>query len=183
MYVMSDVQGGHFSNTYTRAHDRCILDMPNVHTTRDGCATLFILKYLVYIDILPPDINAVERVVEYLDIPQEPAAVIESSRPPAFWPSSSGSELVRVEDLVIKYAPELEPVINGVSFSLRSGERIGLIGRTGSGKSTLAMAFLRFVEPARGKIIIDGIDITTIGLRDLRSRLVSALIHLHNKFC
>jgi ABC-type multidrug transport system fused ATPase/permease subunit len=132
----------------------------------------------VYLHASSPDINAVERVVEYLDIPQEPAGVIESSRPPAFWPSSSGAELIQVEDLSIKYAPELEPVINGVSFVLRGGERVGLIGRTGSGKSTLAMAFLRFVEPARGKIIIDGIDITTIGLQDLRSRLVSALILL-----
>lgn len=118
------------------------------------------------------DLNSVERVVEYLDLPQEPPAVIESNRPPAYWPSASTTDLVTVEDLTIRYAPELPDVLHEVSFSLRPKERVGLLGRTGSGKSTLAMALLRFVDPTSGKIIIDGIDISTIGLQDLRSRVV-----------
>ena len=81
-----------------------------------------------------------------------------------------------VEDLVIKYAPELPAVLKNVSFSLKAGERVGLLGRTGSGKSTLAMSILRFVDPTSGRIIIDGIDISTIGLCDLRSRIVSVAI-------
>jgi len=48
---------------------------------------------------------------------------------------------------------------------------VGLLGRTGSGKSTLAMAMLRFVDPAEGRIILDGVDISKIGLYDLRSRV------------
>jgi len=79
--------------------------------------------------------------------------------------------LVSVEELVIKYAPELPPVLKGVSFQLSARERIGLLGRTGSGKSTLAMSILRFVDPAQGRIVIDGIDISKIGIHDLRSRL------------
>ncbi|KZT22415.1 P-loop containing nucleoside triphosphate hydrolase protein [Neolentinus lepideus HHB14362 ss-1] len=118
------------------------------------------------------NLNSVERVVEYLDLPQEPPAIIDFNRPPAYWPSSSTTgAMLSVEDLVIKYAPDLLPVLHGISFSLKPGERVGLLGRTGSGKSTLAMSLLRFVDPAAGRIIIDGIDISTIGLHDLRSRI------------
>ncbi|KAF9533294.1 hypothetical protein CPB83DRAFT_880389 [Crepidotus variabilis] len=118
------------------------------------------------------DLNAVERVVEYLDIPQEPPAVIEPNRVPAYWPSSSqSSSLLVVEKLEVQYAPDLPAVLNGISFALKAGERVGLLGRTGSGKSTLAMSILRFVDPSKGKIEIDGIDISTIGTHDLRSHL------------
>ncbi|KAF8577829.1 multidrug resistance-associated ABC transporter [Ramaria rubella] len=118
------------------------------------------------------DLNAVERVVEYLEIPQEPPVIIESNRPPAYWPSNSNNDsLVVVEDLVVRYAPDLPAVLHGISFALKARERIGLLGRTGSGKSTLAMSLLRFTDPSSGSIKIDGIDITSIGLQDLRSRL------------
>ncbi|KAF8502966.1 ABC transporter type 1, transmembrane domain-containing protein [Gautieria morchelliformis] len=134
------------------------------------------------------DLNSVERVVVYLDLPQEPPLLIESSRPPAYWPSSADNDsLVVVQDLVIRYAADLPPVLHGVSFTLKARERIGLLGRTGgyyvrvhglslirsigSGKSTLAMSILRFTDPSNGSILIDGIDISTIGLHDLRSRL------------
>ena len=125
-------------------------------------------------------LSSVERVVEYLKLPQEPPAVIESNRPPAYWPSSArNNSLLSVEDLVVKYSPELPPVLQGISFTLKAGERVGLIGRTGSGKSTLEHSpFCEYsphpetplihatlqVDPVSGKIIIDGIDIRTIGI-------------------
>ncbi|KAI0317356.1 ABC transporter type 1, transmembrane domain-containing protein [Amylostereum chailletii] len=117
------------------------------------------------------DLNSVERVVEYLDLPQEPPAIIEGSRPPASWPSRDSRNLIVVDDLVVKYAPDLPPILHNISFALKGRERVGLLGRTGSGKSTLAMSILRFVDPVRGKICIDGIDISSIGLHDLRSRV------------
>ncbi|KAF9447374.1 P-loop containing nucleoside triphosphate hydrolase protein [Macrolepiota fuliginosa MF-IS2] len=118
------------------------------------------------------NLNSVERVVEYLDLPQEPPIIIESNRAPAYWPSNTNNEsLIVVENLSIRYAPELPSVLHNISFRLKAGERVGLLGRTGSGKSTLAMSILRFVDPASGKIIIDGIDISTIGIHDLRSRI------------
>lgn len=118
---------------------------------------------------LEMDFNAVERVQEYLHIPQEPPAIIPSTRPPAYWPSSfpeHPDQFLSVRDLEIKYAPELPTVFSG-SFDIKAGEKIGLIGRTGSGKSTLAMSFLRFNDPYRGSIWLDGIDITKIGVDDL----------------
>ncbi|KAI5115939.1 hypothetical protein M0805_009349, partial [Coniferiporia weirii] len=120
------------------------------------------------------DFNSVERVVEYLDLPQEPSATTENSRLPAHWPSSTGpnsDSLLEVRDLEVRYAPGLPAVLHAVSFSVKARERIGLLGRTGSGKSTLAMSILRFVDPTKGQILIDGIDITSIGVHDLRARL------------
>uniref|UniRef100_A0A8H7XJS6 Multidrug resistance-associated ABC transporter n=1 Tax=Psilocybe cubensis TaxID=181762 RepID=A0A8H7XJS6_PSICU len=125
-----------------------------------------------YWTTLELDLNSVERLIEYLDVPQEPPAIIETKRAPAYWPSSSSNtDLLVVENLEVKYAPELPSVINDVSFSLKAGERIGLLGRTGSGKSTLATSLMRFVEPTNGRITIDGIDISTIGVYDLRSKI------------
>ncbi|KAJ7459165.1 P-loop containing nucleoside triphosphate hydrolase protein [Mycena galericulata] len=115
------------------------------------------------------DFNSVERVIEYLDVPQEAPAIVEKSRPPAYWPSNSG-DLV-VENLMVQYAPDLPPVLRNLSFTVNPSEKIGVVGRTGSGKSTLALSLLRMVEPMGGKIILDGVDISMIGLEDLRTRI------------
>ncbi|GAA5902673.1 uncharacterized protein JCM6883_007204 [Sporobolomyces salmoneus] len=116
---------------------------------------------------LEVDLNAVERVTDLLSTPQEPPQVIEGKRPPANWPSSVGG--ISIDNLTVRYAPNLPAVIKSLSVEFAPRQRIGLIGRTGSGKSTLATSLLRFVEPSEGKIIIDGIDICSIGLYDLRS--------------
>lgn len=82
--------------------------------------------------------SSVERVVEYLNLPEEPELLIESNRPPAYWPSSTSNDaLLVVEDLSVKYAPELPDIIKGVNFSLKAKERVGLLGRTGSGECIL----------------------------------------------
>ncbi|KAF9940341.1 hypothetical protein BGZ65_007307 [Modicella reniformis] len=95
-------------------------------------------------------------------------AVIEGSRPPADWPFDGKIE---VKDLTMQYAPDLGPVLHGISLNIRPREKIGIVGRTGSGKSTLALSFFRFMESTAGSIVIDGIDISKIGLEDLRRRL------------
>ncbi|KAI9025859.1 hypothetical protein CLU79DRAFT_813063 [Phycomyces nitens] len=114
------------------------------------------------------ELNAVERVQEYLEIEQEPPSTINGSRPPAAWPTTAS---VEVKDLAIKYAEDLDPVLHEISFDIRSHEKVGVVGRTGSGKSTLALSFFRFLEPSNGSISIDGIDISHIGVQDLRSKL------------
>lgn len=60
--------------------------------------------------------------------------------------------------------------MRGITCTFEGGHKIGVVGRTGSGKSTLIGALFRLVEPAGGKIVVDGIDICSIGLHDLRSR-------------
>src|SRR5205814_313888 len=73
--------------------------------------------------------------------------------------------------LWVGYAPDLPPVLKGLSFRVQKNERIGVVGRTGAGKSSLTLALFRFLEARRGTILIDGLSISTIKLYDLRSRL------------
>jgi ABC-type multidrug transport system fused ATPase/permease subunit len=84
------------------------------------------------------------------------------------WPTSGAIE---VRDLEVRYARDLPPVLNGVSFAVGPGEKVGVVGRTGAGKSTLSLALLRYVEPSSGAITIDGLDVCEMGLEDLRRRL------------
>ncbi|KAH9976210.1 ATP-binding cassette transporter [Lactifluus volemus] len=110
---------------------------------------------------------ALERIKEYSELQVEAPEFVEP-RPPASWPTKG--EIV-CEDLVIRYAPELPDVLHNLDFSIKPGEKVGILGRTGSGKSTLALSFFRFVEATAGRIRIDGLDISKIGLTDLRSKL------------
>lgn len=111
--------------------------------------------------------NAVERIVEFMEMDQE-ADAISSIRPPPQWPTQGKIE---VQDLEVRYAAELDPVLKRISFSVKAQEKIGIVGRTGSGKSTLALSFFRFVEATHGSIVIDNIDIKDLGTEDLRSNL------------
>ncbi|KAH9902793.1 P-loop containing nucleoside triphosphate hydrolase protein [Cubamyces lactineus] len=115
------------------------------------------------------DFNSVERIVHYVkELEQEPPHVIADRKPPASWPAEGQIE---IKDLVLKYRPELPPVLKGLSMSVRPGEKIGIVGRTGAGKSSIMTALYRLVELTSGSIVIDGVDISTIGLKDLRNGL------------
>jgi ABC-type multidrug transport system fused ATPase/permease subunit len=72
---------------------------------------------------------------------------------------------------VVSYAPDLPPVLKGLTFSINRNERVGVVGRTGAGKSSLTLALFRFLEARSGSVFIDGLDISKIKLHDLRSRL------------
>ncbi|KAF9007916.1 ATP-binding cassette transporter [Cyathus striatus] len=110
---------------------------------------------------------ALERVKEYSELTREPPEFVEP-RPEPSWPAEGA---IQCEDLVIRYAPDLPNVLHHLNFEIKPGEKVGILGRTGSGKSTLALSFFRFVEPTEGRILVDGTDISKIGLTDLRSRL------------
>ncbi|XP_050216933.1 ABC transporter C family member 3-like [Mercurialis annua] len=113
-------------------------------------------------------IISVERVLQYLSIPSEPPLLIEEKRPDQSWPSLGE---VSIDNLQVRYAPHMPLVLQGLTCSFPGGKRTGIVGRTGSGKSTLIQTLLRIVEPTVGQIVIDDINISSIGLHDLRSRL------------
>ncbi|XVF25110.1 hypothetical protein REPUB_Repub13aG0185700 [Reevesia pubescens] len=113
-------------------------------------------------------IISVERIKQFMHIPAEPPAIIEDNRPPSSWPYKGRIEL---QELKIRYRPNAPLVLKGISCTFQEGTRIGVVGRTGSGKTTLISALFRLVEPASGKILIDGLDICSMGLKDLRMKL------------
>ncbi|XP_020210396.1 ABC transporter C family member 14 [Cajanus cajan] len=110
---------------------------------------------------------SVERIKQFTNIPSEATWNIKDRLPPSNWP---GQGHVDIKDLQVRYRPNTPLVLKGITLSIDGGEKIGVVGRTGSGKSTLIQVFFRLVEPSGGKIIIDGIDISALGLHDLRSR-------------
>ncbi|OJJ48393.1 hypothetical protein ASPZODRAFT_140688 [Penicilliopsis zonata CBS 506.65] len=112
--------------------------------------------------------NSVERVNEYLEVEQEAAAIIPESRPPPQWPTQGAVQFV---NYTTRYRSDLDPVLKGVSFAVQPGEKVGIVGRTGAGKSSLALALFRGLEAEQGQILIDGVDIGRIGLRDLRESI------------
>ncbi|KAL7212552.1 hypothetical protein ACSBR2_015281 [Camellia fascicularis] len=113
-------------------------------------------------------LNAVERVGTYIDLPSEGPSIIESNRPPPAWPSSGS---IKFEDVVLRYRPELPPVLHGLSFTVTPSDKVGVVGRTGAGKSSMLNALFRIVELETGRILIDGYDIAKFGLTDLRKVL------------
>ena len=75
---------------------------------------------------------------------------------------------IEFRNFSVKYRPDTKIVLKNLTFTINSGEKIGIVGRTGSGKSTLCLCLFRILEPTLGQIFIDDIDITKIGLSLLR---------------
>ena len=110
--------------------------------------------------------TSAERLVHYAELDAEPT----TTRQPQLdehtaWPSAGR---IDVEGLTVRYAAHLPLVLQDVTFSVDGGSTVGVIGRTGSGKSTLFQTLFRFIEPERGTIRIDGIDIAQVPLSRLR---------------
>ena len=81
------------------------------------------------------------------------------------------NEQNKQSQVFMKYRAGLEPVLRGIDLEIRPREKIGVVGRTGAGKSSLMLVLFRMIEIYQGRVVLDGIDISTIGLHDLRSRL------------
>ncbi|KAH7314783.1 hypothetical protein KP509_21G019800 [Ceratopteris richardii] len=110
---------------------------------------------------------SVERIEQFTNIDKEADYIIKDCVP-SNWPSVGK---IISKRLKLRYRPSTPLVLKGVTFTIAGGHKVGIVGRTGSGKSSLILAIFRLVEPAGGEIIIDDIDITSMRLHDLRSRL------------
>ena len=105
-----------------------------------------------------------ERVFALLD---EPVTVREPEIPAALPRPVRGA--VRFEGVWFRYSPDGPWVLKDVSFTASPGQTIALVGHTGAGKTTIVNLLLRFYDPDRGRITVDGVDIRELSTADLRS--------------
>lgn len=117
---------------------------------------------------LETNIVAVERVKEYSETETEAPWNIEDKKPPEDWPSRGEVEF---SNYSVRYRPGLDLVLKNLSMSVKGGEKVGIVGRTGAGKSSMTLCLFRILEAAEGIINIDGVNISEIGLHNLRSML------------
>lgn len=133
-----------------------------------GLSLNAVLYYAIYMScFLENKMVSVERIKQFTVIPSEAEWIKKDPLPPPHWPTHGN---IVLENLQVRYRTDTPLVLKGITLSITGGEKIGVVGRTGGGKSTLIQVLFRLVEPSGGKIIIDGIDISALGLHDLRSR-------------
>ncbi|XP_076096353.1 ATP-binding cassette sub-family C member 5-like isoform X5 [Mytilus galloprovincialis] len=113
--------------------------------------------------------TSVERLNHYSRaVESEGDSIIKGQRPPDNWPLDG---CISFKKYKMKYRDNLPLALKSVSFDVLPQEKVGIVGRSGSGKSSLGVALFRLVEADSGSISIDNVDISTIGLHDLRSKL------------
>jgi ABC-type multidrug transport system fused ATPase/permease subunit len=117
---------------------------------------------------LENNIVSVERLKEYAEIDSEAESVINENRVRENWPENG--EVV-FDNYSTRYRKGLDLAIKSINVKIEPSQKVGIVGRTEAGKSTLSLAIFRMLEPAEGRIIIDGVDISKIGLHDLRSNI------------
>ncbi|MFO7261935.1 MAG: ABC transporter ATP-binding protein [bacterium] len=111
-----------------------------------------------------PGLAAAERLFEFLDTP------IEMRDPPGAREFTGFRERIRFEGVGFAYVPG-KPVLEDISFEVKPGEVVALVGPSGAGKTTLVDLIARFYDPTVGRITVDGVDLREFSLRSLRSHL------------
>jgi ABC-type multidrug transport system fused ATPase/permease subunit len=113
-------------------------------------------------------ITAIERVDAMAELPRErsmktdPEHTVRSS-----WPEKGAIEF---KNVCLRYRAGLPLALDGLSFRIPPGLSCGVVGRTGAGKSSISVALFRLVEIELGEILLDGINLATLGLSDVRGR-------------
>ncbi|KAJ2829261.1 ABC transporter C member 13 [Coemansia furcata] len=113
--------------------------------------------------------NTINIFRRFSDIEPEAPYIVDDCRVPSEWPSSGNVEFKK---LSVKYGANQDYALKNLNASIRSGEKIGIVGRTGAGKSTLAKSIFRLLSKnVEGSIEIDGHDTATFGVGDFRPKL------------
>ncbi|XVE89152.1 hypothetical protein DITRI_Ditri19aG0127600 [Diplodiscus trichospermus] len=109
---------------------------------------------------------SVERALQYMDVPQEELHGVQSLN--SSWPSQG---VIEFKNVTMKYMPSLPIALNDITFTIAGGTQVGIVGRTGAGKSSILNALFRLTPICRGKVLVDGLNIVDIPVRDLRAQL------------
>uniref|UniRef100_A0A8B9HMQ8 ATP-binding cassette sub-family C member 5 n=1 Tax=Astyanax mexicanus TaxID=7994 RepID=A0A8B9HMQ8_ASTMX len=135
--------------------------------------TIQLTGMLQYVVRLSTEVEAkftsVERLQEYITgcVAEAPRKINNVSIPSG-WPQQGS---ITFKDYSMRYRENTPIVLDHLNLAIQPREKLGIVGRTGSGKSSLGVALFRLAEPAGGTIMIDNLDISSLGLQDLRSQL------------
>ena len=116
-----------------------------------------------WLSVADQQMVSVERVMTYTQLEPEPGYT-RNIHPPNDWPRLGSIQLKNVS---LRYYPGAPTVLNNLNFTIKAGEKVGIVGRTGAGKSSLAAALLRMPEP-EGEILIDSIPTSNMNIQDSR---------------
>ncbi|CDW55835.1 multidrug resistance associated protein 7 [Trichuris trichiura] len=111
---------------------------------------------------------SVERVLSYINNLESESSEELTQETVECWPAYGG---IVFENVVVRYTADGSAALDNISFEIHPGEHIGIVGRTGAGKSTIFGALFRVCHLEKGRILIDGLDIASVGIRQLRSKL------------
>jgi ATP-binding cassette subfamily B multidrug efflux pump len=117
-------------------------------------------------NLLQGAMAASERIFELLDTEPE----VRDPDQPLRLPTPGRGE-IEFRDVWFRYGPDDEWVLRGVSFRAAPGERVAIVGATGAGKSTIINLLMRFYEPQRGQVLMDGVPIDRVKVDELRARI------------
>ena len=151
-----------------KTNDMTLTDAGSIVTVILGTGS-FIGYIIVLVTELENQMNSVERIDFYKrEIPAEADWEHSSIPVPPDWPVKPS---ITFEGVTMHYREGLEPALKDLNVAFAAGQKIGIVGRTGSGKSTTMLTILRMYELQAGRILIDGLDISQIGLHVLRKSI------------
>lgn len=141
-----------------------------------GLVTMYSLSFWAYLNWgvrvfsdIESRMTSIERLKFFANLPGE--VDVKKPSPEPLRPTWPEFGKIRIENLKVRYAEHLPLVLKGISFEVKAGSRVGIIGRTGSGKSTFFQSLFRFIEAEEGVIEIDGVDVASVPLEKLRRSL------------
>ena len=153
----------------------CVFRVFNISPASTGLILSYVLQISGQLNFLirnltnvENNMTSVERICEYAFNLLPESGYNEGINPEPSWPSKGA---INFNNVTISYRPDLPLVLKNVTFSVKPGEKIGICGRTGAGKSSLISVLYRLMELDSGSVVIDGFDISTVLLSELRSRL------------